>query len=139
MAARIVQGGDDLSRAARRRLERLAIEVDQALVSDRRFFERHPHRSYRVRRAAKAEIASAREIGEARGDIPKGFAWFTAVRAFAPGVRARVFFGGPANNDTDVSETEAEWLYRRGVQENPTVRFANEHMEAVAASLRERS
>ena len=46
-----------LSRAQRRELQKLAARVEKATISDRKFFERFPHREHRLRYAHAAEVA----------------------------------------------------------------------------------
>ena len=45
-----------LTRAQRRQLQKLAARVDRVTEADRLFFERFPHRKYRVRLTSSAEI-----------------------------------------------------------------------------------
>lgn len=84
----------------------LADAVDRELDADRRFFERRPRRSYRLRRSFPTEGEQVSIL--LGGEWPvRGGALFTAVRQLAPGVRARVFFLARRDLETDVSDAEA--------------------------------
>ena len=70
----------DLTRAERRRLQRLCDTIDKLIDTDRRFFERRPDRSHRVRRAFAEEIAAGEIVLGQRRELPPYGAWFVAIR-----------------------------------------------------------
>lgn len=82
------------------------------LDADRRYFERRPHRSYRLRRSFPAEGEQVSILIGGEWPMTVG-ALFTAVRQVAPGVRARAFFLAPRSLETDVSDAEAAEYFRQ--------------------------
>lgn len=88
----------------------LSPEEEAVIEGDRRFFARHTERRHRLRLAGRAEAALASRTS---GEPFSGDAWFAVVRQIIPGVRVKLFFTGPAGNDTDVGEAECRWLYER--------------------------
>jgi hypothetical protein len=72
------------------------IASECASKSDRKFFERRPHRKVRLRRAFKEQIAVI------SGPLPDGFRWFAVVHQAAPGVRIRKFIAASSNIDADL-------------------------------------
>lgn len=94
------------------RVHALGDAVMRELDGDRRFFERRPHRSYRLRRAFPAEGEQVSIL--IGGECPmRASALFTAVRQLTPGVRVRIFFLGPRDLETDVSDAEAAECFHR--------------------------
>ena len=96
--------------AIRDRIDALSDRMDVELRADKRFFERWPHRNYRVRRSfrAEAEITSLLNASDwpmtslmngADWPLRPGIWWYSAVRQLAPGYRVRTFFLGPSNLD----------------------------------------
>ena len=101
-----------LSRAKRKRIERLQDEVDLVLDGDRRFFERHRDRNHRLRLAGQAEIEMLAEVhgpGEVR--LPPGTRLYVVVRQIEEGARIRYFIPNDADLDTDIPEGQARWLF----------------------------
>lgn len=99
-----------LNRKQRRRISRLAQEAEPAIEADRRFFERHAHRSYRVRTASQPEIATMGVLGEPK-ILPDELAWFVAVRQIAPGIRLRHYLLSRRGAETDLSEAMCRAIY----------------------------
>jgi|APCry1669192522_1035417.scaffolds.fasta_scaffold00309_6 hypothetical protein len=97
-----------LNRAQRRKLQKLADKVDRVTESDRRFFERFPHRQYRVRPAGQAEIEA---LDVMDGNWSPGATPCVAVRNIAPGVRARAFIFTLGPVDTDIGEDDARAIF----------------------------
>ena len=85
-------------------------DIDAVCEGDRRFFERFPERRHRLRLAGPTEAALASRTS---GEPFSGEKWFAVVHQIIPGVRVKLFFTGPAGNDTDVGEAECRWLYER--------------------------
>lgn len=103
-----------MPRAARRRLARLADEVDRTLEGDRRFFERHPSRHYRLRIASNSEVIS---MEMAQGpDHPRlwpGWRWYVLIKQVQPGARLRLFVHNLEGEETDIPEAALAVIYDR--------------------------
>jgi hypothetical protein len=97
----------NLTRTQRRQMRGLADRVDRASQSDRRFFERFPHRAHRIRLASRAEIGQEELLRGAVLWAPPPCRIFAAVRNVAPGVRLRLFTAGLEGSETDLSEAIA--------------------------------
>ena len=88
-------------------MKRLGKLVDRATESDRRFFERFPHRQHRVRHSHRGEIGQ-NEIVEGKPlTPPAGFRWFTAVRNVYSGARLRIFTLNAEAAEIDLDEATA--------------------------------
>lgn len=99
-----------LSRADRRRLQRLTHENELTIAADARFFERRPDRSHRIRQASRAEVEIHHLTGRPRMTTLR---WYVAVRQLAPGVRFRVFACGLPDLDCDQPEDVCREVYER--------------------------
>ena len=100
-----------LTRAERREMKRLGKLVDRATESDRRFFERFPHRQHRVRHSHRGEIGQ-NEIVEGKPlTPPAGFRWFTAVRNVYSGARLRIFTLNAEAAEIDLDEATARRIF----------------------------
>jgi hypothetical protein len=108
---KMLQGGEHLSRAKRHQMKKLATGVNKITDADRKFFERFPHRQYRVRLAARAEIKQDTLLNGASPHLPREFFYFMAVKKIAPGVRVRLRIIGLEGSDTDLSEESARAIY----------------------------
>ena len=117
----------DLTRAERRRLQRLSDTIDKLIDTDRRFFERRPERSHRVRRAFAEEVAAGEIVLGQRRELPPHGAWFVAIRQIQPGVRVRAFFIAGRGLETDLSEAQAVGIFEA---------FATEGTREIEAALR---
>ena len=110
-------------RALQRRLERLALQNEAAIASDKRFFERFPDRRYRVRLASASEVETTSLL---TGLVPApGSRLFAAVFMVSPGVRQRAMLYGAAENAgrlDGLGEAEARALYDRHARSNPQFR-----------------
>ena len=81
--------------------------IDKAAVSDRRFFERRPHRRYRIRRAFPGEIEQIAEaVGVEFAPVPPGYVAAIIVQALGPGMRVRRPILALRTNDFDLSDGE---------------------------------
>jgi hypothetical protein len=92
-----------------RGIERLDCLTD----GDRRFFDCHKHRNYRLRQAGQIEIEPKEITTGARMEPPSGKRWFTIVRQVRPGVRVRLSIALPETTGPDISERECEALFIR--------------------------
>jgi len=101
------------------RLKRLYKEANRFTTTDRRFFNRFPERSYRIRRSCAAEIEAIGIFNKTSMALAPGRRWFTAVRQVSPGERLRVFLSGRADFDTDVDDDTARDLWRIGWSNSP--------------------
>ena len=90
---------------------KLAERVDRITQTDRRFFERHPHRRHCVRPAGQAEYEQHALLGGKPLAIPPGSRLFIAIRNISPGARLRVFFPAPEIRETDISEAAAREVF----------------------------
>ena len=109
-----ITGSRQLTHAERREFVRLAHRVGKIVASDQKFFERFPHRRYRVRLAGRAEIEHARLATgiEIKKPLP-GFAHYTVVTNIKDGVRLRFFIVGREGCDSDMSESQARGLIEK--------------------------
>lgn len=111
------------SRQQRRSLERYARGVDLVTASDKRWFEEHPGREFRIRRMTAAEIGSAAAVLGDLKPLPAGTARFTLVRKIRPDCRMRIFIYGPdLKNGNETGEDVAAALWGRHLDRNPAVR-----------------
>lgn len=81
----------------------LGARVDRELDDDRRFFERHPHRNYRLRRIFPAEYEEF--AVRSGGALPPRDMAFVAVEQVRPGARLRVVYAGRFDEDDDDLDT----------------------------------
>jgi hypothetical protein len=88
---------------------------------DRKFFRKHPTRSYRLRPALDIEVAEKDLInGTAVLLCPPGMGVFVSVRQVVPGVRLRLLFGAPAvEHWIDPPEDICQAWYEHLHQRNP--------------------
>ena len=109
--ARSLRQQPSFTRAQRRQMQKLAERVDRVTEADARFFERFPHRQYRVRLSGQAEIRQNEIIDGKPWAPPAGFRLFTLVRSIAPGVRMRLYIPAPEGVETDVDEVTARAVF----------------------------
>jgi hypothetical protein len=114
----------------RRELKRLSPVVGRATESDRRLFRRCPERAYRLRNAARAEVAANEQLGH-DPTLPSGFRWYDAVKQVAPGARMRAIFAAHEGNDTD--EPESREVYAR-VANSDSIRVVEQQLAEVVAA-----
>ncbi|MGH9614296.1 MAG: hypothetical protein ACRD4P_14580 [Bryobacteraceae bacterium] len=95
------------TRSRRREMQKLANLVDRVTQTDRRFFERFPHRKHRVRLASQAEIAQHELLDDKPIFLPEVCRIFTVVRNIAPGARLRMYVRGLEGSETDLDEATA--------------------------------
>ena len=101
-----------LTRAQRRRMQKLADRIDLISEADRKYFERFPQRRHRVRVAGRVEIEGEEIIRGRAMSAPPGRQLYTAVRSARPGLRLRIMFHGPADADPELfSEAKARAIY----------------------------
>jgi hypothetical protein len=84
---------------------------DTVWASDRKFFEQHPRRKFRLRPAFAVEVEDFDRHKPLRA-LPDGFCWWIAVRCLFPGARQRTPFGShhlPAES----SESDARRIWHR--------------------------
>jgi hypothetical protein len=120
-----------LTRTQHRQMQKLADRVDHVSQADRRYFERFPHRTHRVRIASQAEIAQYKIIDGGPVFLPPRCQFFVAVRNIAPGVRLRLFVPGLEGSETDLDEATAYAIFEMATTEQ------TRKIEASLASLRE--
>ena len=102
----------ELTGNQRRRVQKLANRIGLISEADRKYFERFPQRRHRVRVAGRVELEEDRILlGRARS-LPPACQLYTAVRSVRPGLRLRIVFHGPADEDPDLfSEAKARAIY----------------------------
>lgn len=123
-----------LSRQQRRMLERHALGVDLITASDRRWFEEHPGREFRIRRMAAAEIGSAVAVRGELKPVPAGAARFTLVRKMGPTCRMRIFIYGPAyKTGRETGEGVAAALWGEYLNASPITRKRELAIAAIVA------
>lgn len=113
-----------LSRQQRRAMQRYATEADQAVEGDRRFFARHPSRTYRVRVLSRAERAQMEAFQGGTFNLnPEAPIAFVALKQLAPGTRMKAVVFGPAFAiGEDLTEAEARSVYEGYADLHPHVR-----------------
>ena len=112
-----------LSRHDRRRMRRLGTQNTSTVEADRRFFARRSHRTYRIRRASRAEIE---QLQVADGGQPTQLAadraLFALIKQVAPGVRLRIFVPGPGSEDgSDTSDDLGAHLWGKFIAKHPSI------------------
>ena len=101
-----------LTRALRRRMQKLADRLDLIEAADRKYFERFPQRRHRVRVAGRVELEEEELVRGRIRSVPAGFQFYTAVRNVRPGFRLRIVFLEPADLDPELfSEAKARAIY----------------------------
>ena len=121
------------SRAALRRIAKHQAAIDRVTDGDRRFFERWPDRTYRVRLASAAEIATAGAVLDADTTPVRGGRWVMLIRKLAGDVRLRVLAQveeWAAGNLDAVGEDEASRAFRWTCR--PGTEAARIEQEAIA-------
>lgn len=112
MTLSFILGSTPPTKAKNRKLRQLQGAVDRITDGDRRFFERHPERNYRLRASGKAEVEILKVTeGAERIKLVPGARYYTVVKQVVPGSRIRRFIPNWNGAETDVSEQEAEWLF----------------------------
>ncbi|MEH3145212.1 MAG: hypothetical protein PGN34_07645 [Methylobacterium frigidaeris] len=105
-------------------------DFEALIEADRRFFRRFPHRTYRIRRMARCEVAHFEALNGRLAPMPADTAGFTVVKQIAPGVRLRVYTPGPADQDgSDLSDDFGAWLWQRSMEVQP-------HLASLEAGMR---
>lgn len=124
---KIVNGETRLTRAQRRRLDKVSARVDKITRADRKFFERHPNRRHRVRVAHYAEIEQGELVcGDSVEELADGMIYFAAVKNIKTGVRLRLFFHADEMLDTDLSEDAVFYIFEQLRPPDLTVEFEQE-------------
>ncbi len=102
-----------MSRARPRRLGVLEdTSAGRDMELDRRFYERHPHRRHRIRRATRTEIEAMASVhGVEVTILLPGDRWFVVTRLVTPGGWVKLFTVNKADSDTDVAEDLAASLF----------------------------
>ena len=121
-----------ITRAQRRRLQKLAEKVDRVTRADAKFFERFPHRRHRVRLASDAEIDQQEILEGEPVWMPQGCRIFAVVRNIAPGARLRLYIRGLEGSETDLDEATARAIFEASAT-SQTWEFEAELRKAVEA------
>ena len=125
-----------LSRQQRRQMKRLGEEADRAVEGDRRYFDRWPHRTYRVRLVSTAERKQL-ELFQGRPIKPgPDQAVFVVMKQLAPGVRMKATIVGPSESiGEELTDAEAGSIYEGYADIHPEVRRREEMMRAAYVRL----
>jgi hypothetical protein len=83
------------------------------LASDRRFFELHPHREFRLRPAFHAEVEDLARNGVIERKLPPGLCWWVVLHKINAGLRMRFPLAAPHSLPTEVSEDDARGIWAR--------------------------
>ena len=89
------------------RFEQACERANEDLDSDKHFFERRPHRRYRIRHSSAAEIEALGLVGERPMWLPPGLRWFSVIRQVVPGERLRLLIAGLRDAETNLSDEPA--------------------------------
>jgi hypothetical protein len=125
----------NLSRPQKRKLKRLTDKLDSLLDADRRFFERRPDRSYRVRRAFKPENEIVDLLAEDGDPIPEGMVRLFIVRQIRPGLRMRVYAKGSDWLEPDLWSDEQCRAVYEAVATSPKHREIERGLEAIGKGV----
>jgi hypothetical protein len=85
---------------------------DTVWASDRKFFEQHPQRKFRLRPAFAVEIEEFNRRSPL-GALPEGSCWWVAVYCIHPQARQRIPFGAPHHLPAESTEAEARKIWNR--------------------------
>jgi hypothetical protein len=97
---------------------KIADRVDRITEFDAQFFQRFPHRQYRLRPAGRAEIETL-QILQDKMPVPIGFLVYAAIRQIEPGIRARAFVSLPEITAADAPEHIAREVFERVAKSTP--------------------
>jgi hypothetical protein len=102
----------ELTRNQRRQIDKLAPHVQRVLDADIAFFEQHPDRRYRVRRANDAEVAQVEILEDQLLQPPQGCCWFAFVKK-VPDANLRMFVADHPTAETglDMPDDHAEEIW----------------------------
>jgi hypothetical protein len=110
----------------RHELSKYGEELDRISAADRVFFERFPHRNYRIRHAGEAEIKHLQAL-EGKPNIPSDWCAYTVVHNVKPGTRTKLFVYTVKGMDLDVSDEVAGMDFKHA---------SSPHSEKVEAAIR---
>ena len=126
-----------LSRRQRRQMKRLGEEADRAVEGDRRFFDRWPNRTYRIRLASHAERQQIEIVQGGRIRAADDQAVFVVMKQLAPGVRMKATVIGPRESiGEELTEAEAGSIYESYADIHPEVRRREAMMRAAYVRLK---
>lgn len=126
----------NLTRQQRRQMQRLAEDADRAVEGDRRFFDRHPARTYRVRLMSGAERQQVEIIQGATITPAPDQAVFVAMKKLADGVRMKATVIGPRVSIGDeLTDEEAGAVYEGFADRHSWVRDREAAMRAAVERL----
>ncbi|ACA21155.1 hypothetical protein M446_6920 [Methylobacterium sp. 4-46] len=127
-----------LTQQAKRRILRLTREAEQFVAADARFFQRFPHREFRLRAMGAAE----RELAQKElGGLPKkeGYSPYYLVWNLVTGFRQKLLITLPDGTDeTSYTEEELKQLFENLIARDPRVQAITAQHRAMADLLRAR-
>ncbi len=125
-----------LNRQQRRKMKRLTEEADSAVEGDRRFFDRHRGRTYRLCLASRAERQQIELIQGGRLNPTTGQAVFVVMKQLAPGVRLKATVFGPLESvGEDLTDAEAGAVFEGYADIHPEMRQREAMMRAAYVRL----
>ncbi|KQS85266.1 hypothetical protein ASG32_18615 [Methylobacterium sp. Leaf361] len=125
-----------LNRWQRRKMKRLTEEADSAVEGDRRFFDRHHARTYRLRLASQAERQQIELIQGGSLNLTPDQAAFVVMKQLAPGVRLKATVIGPRESiGEDFTDAEAGSVFEGYADIHPEMRQREAMMRAVYVRL----
>lgn len=125
-----------LTRQQRRQMKRLAEEADRAVESDRRFFDRRPDRTYRLRLLSGAERQQIEIVQGKPIRPPPDQAVFVVMKQLAPGVRMKATVIGPRESiGEELSDAEAGSVFEGYADFHPEMREREAMMRAAYVRL----
>ena len=121
----------NLSRQQRRQMKRLGEEADRAVEGDRRYFDRWPGRTYRIRLASSAERKQV-ELFQGRPIRPDADqAVFVVMKQLGRGVRMKATVIGPHESiGEELTDAEAGRIYEGYADHHPEIRQREAMMRA---------
>ncbi|MEE7450007.1 hypothetical protein MRF4_20570 [Methylobacterium radiotolerans] len=125
-----------LNRQQRREMKRLTEEADSAVEGDRRFFDRHRGRTYRLRLASQAERQQVELIQGGSLNLTPDQAAFVVMKQLAPGVRLKATSIGPRESiGEDLTDAEAGSVFEGYADIHPEMRQREAMMRAAYVRL----
>lgn len=125
-----------LSRRQRRQMKRLGEEADRAVEGDRRYFDRWPDRTYRIRLASYAERQQIEIVQGGPIRPAPDQAVFVVMKRLGPGVRMKATVIGPRESiGEELSDAEAGSIYEGYADHHPEMRKREEMMRAAYVRL----
>ncbi|MCJ2080729.1 hypothetical protein [Methylobacterium sp. J-090] len=126
---------DTLADGKQREMQIHAEAAEKATDDDRRFFEDHPNRTYRVRLLSQAERAQFEILDGVMKPLAEAPIAFAAIKQIAPFVRSRVVVFGPLGAvGQPLTDEQARGIWEGYADRHPWVR---EQEAKILAAMRQ--